>query len=301
MPDRVALRMAAPAKLNLYLHIEGRRDDGLHRIDSLIAFAEAGDVVTVVPAHDLTLTADGRFSGDLPVAGDNLVLRAAGRLREAVGTDEGAELHLTKNLPVAAGIGGGSTDAAAALRLLARLWRRYPDALTDEAIARSLGADVPVCWRGRTARVSGIGERIIAMPDLPPVSVVLANPGVALPTAEVFRHHAATPVQDGPAVDAEWNGISDAATLADRLAAMRNDLETPALALAPQIADTLDALRGAPGCLLARMSGSGATCFGLFASFAGAQAVADVLRAEHPGWWVAATRLRATPPEPEKL
>lgn len=290
------LRVAAPAKLNLYLHIPGRRTDGYHDVDSLIAFAEYGDVLAAAPAAGLTLAADGPFAGELPPAGDNLILRAATRLRAATDSKAGGALRLTKNLPVASGIGGGSADAAAALRVLAALWRIDASACDLGALAGTLGADVPVCLAGRTSRVSGIGDEFAATPDLPAVPVVLANPGIALPTADVFRRLAASANYAGPPDEIGWDGVADARELADRLAATRNDLEAPAIALAPQIADALATLGALPGCLLARMSGSGATCFALFADADAAAASAAALARTRPNWWIVATRLRTAPP-----
>jgi len=297
-----SLRLAAPAKLNLFLHIEGRRADGLHLVDSLIAFAEIGDALAITPADTrLSLAIDGPFAAALPLTDDNLVLRAAGRLREQARIADGAAIRLTKALPVASGIGGGSADAAAALHALARLWRVDPVTCDLAAIAAMLGADVPVCLAGRTSRVGGIGTDIADGPPLPAAALVLANPGIAVPTADVFRAYAASarPVQrqvDSPGV---WDGIADAQALAARLRPLENDLEAPAIALAPAIAETLAALRALPDCLLARMSGSGATCFALFGDDNAAQDAARSLQAAFPYWWVAPTRLRTRPPQIE--
>jgi 4-diphosphocytidyl-2-C-methyl-D-erythritol kinase len=292
---------AAPAKLNLFLHVPGQRDDGYHRVDSLIAFAELGDRVSVASAADgcLTLDADGPFAAALPSAADNLVLHAADRLRRDVGMAQaGAAIRLIKALPVASGIGGGSADAAAVLRALAQLWQieDAPARILD--IARCLGADVPVCLAGRTALVTGIGDVFVATPDLPPAPLLLVNPGAAMPTADVFRALAAPPLPESaaPPDAGGWDGIADTAALATRLAGMRNDLETPAIALLPAIAETLTALRALPGCLLARMSGSGATCFALFDEPAAVERAATALRAKCPNWWVAASRLRSEAP-----
>ena len=302
MTGGTRLQLAAPAKLNLYLHIAGRRDDGYHRVDSLIAFAETGDIVTVTPARDLTLVVDGPFAAALPPSEDNLVLRAAAQLRARASVASGAAITLTKNLPVASGIGGGSADAAATLRALAVLWRLDAETCGSAAIAAGLGADVPVCLDGRTSLVTGIGDRIAASPRLPAIPVVLANPGVALPTADVFRgYDAAQSQHGGMGVADDWRGIADAATLATRLSATANDLEAAAIALAPAIADALAALGALPGCLLARMSGSGATCLALFADDAAARAAAAALQATCPRWWVVATRLRSAPPDVVEL
>lgn len=295
-----SLRMCAPAKLNLYLHIVGKRADGFHLIDSLIAFTEIGDVVSVSWADRLTLTGIGPFAADLPPADDNLAMRAATMLCSRAAVAGGAAIRLEKNLPIASGIGGGSADAAAVLRVLATLWQLDARAVGMRDIARALGADVPVCVDCSTSRVGGIGDVIVAKHDLPPAALVLANPGVALATAEVFRRYTASPEAGGrqPPADCDWTGITDASALAERLAGCDNDLEAPAVALVPDIADTLGALRAATGCLLARMSGSGATCFGLFRDETKAETAARALRCDYPGWWVAATRLRAVAPAP---
>ncbi|MDE2199146.1 MAG: 4-(cytidine 5'-diphospho)-2-C-methyl-D-erythritol kinase, partial [Rhodospirillales bacterium] len=207
---------------------------------------------------------------------DNLVLRAARALAAARGVAAGARLTLTKTLPVASGIGGGSADAAACLRLLARLWAVAP---ADTALAAGLGADVPVCLAARPARMGGVGERLDAAPALPRCGMALVNPGVAVATAEVFRARAGA-FSPPAALPAGW---PDAATMAGDLRALSNDLEAPARALCPPIDAVLAALRAQPGCLLARMSGSGATCFALFAEPSAALAAADALR--RPGWW----------------
>ncbi len=273
----------APAKLNLALHVVGRRADGYHLLDSLVAFAGAGDVLHAETGDGLTLAVTGPFGQGLAAEPDNLVLRAARALAQAGSVSAGARLTLDKHLPVASGIGGGSADAAAALRLLARLWRLDLPRADLDALALRLGADVPVCLHGQPTRMGGIGEVLASVPALPPCGVLLVNPGVAVSTPEVFRLRSGgfSPPLECPAA---W---PDAAALAGWLASVRNDLEPPALALRPVIGDVLAALRALPGCLLARMSGSGATCFGLFASAAAAEAGAGAgaaLLPEH-GWW----------------
>jgi 4-diphosphocytidyl-2-C-methyl-D-erythritol kinase len=284
---------AAPAKVNLHLHVTGRRADGYHLIDSWMAFTAAGDRLFVAPARGLRLAIEGPFAGGLSAGEDNLVMRAARALAERTGTRAGAAIRLVKNLPVASGIGGGSADAAAALRTLVRLWRLAPTVLADPAwTAARLGADLPACLVAASARVSGIGEVVEAGPALPPCGVVLVNPGVAVATAQVFarRDGAFSP----PAARA--GAAANARRLAQALAASRNDLAPAAMSIAPQIADALAALARAPGCRLARLSGSGATCFGLFDHVAAAAAAARALAAGQPHWWVCATRFRAAPP-----
>lgn len=283
----------APAKLNLYLHVVGRRPDGYHLLDSLVAFADIGDALEARPAPQWSLQVTGPFAGALEAApDDNLVSRAAHRLARRLGRPPGAAVTLVKNLPVASGIGGGSSDAAATLRALVDLWgvdlRGGAAATVDlPALAAELGADVPVCLAARTAWLGGIGDDLAPAPALPPIHVVLANPGVALATPAVFK------ARRGPfSAPARFDGAPpDAAALARLLAARRNDLTEPAMAQLPVIGQVLEALGAEEGALLARMSGSGATCFALFGDAASAQAAAARLEARRPGWWVAAGRL----------
>jgi len=284
------IRQTAPAKVNLYLHVVGRRADGYHAIDSLVAFAGIGDGLTAGAADELTLAVEGPFAGALPAPGDNLVLAAARRLAAAAGVAPRAALRLVKRLPVAAGIGGGSADAAAALRALARLWGV---ATVDLAgLAASLGADVPVCLAARASLVAGIGERLRPAPALPVVSAVLVNPGVALATAAVFAAREGAFSTPAPPIEAP----ADAAALAQALATRSNDLEAPARRLAPVIDAVLAALAAQPGCLIARMSGSGATCFALFAGPGAAATAAERIAAARPDWWVVATRFGGAAP-----
>ena len=278
---------AAPAKLNLYLHVTGRRDDGYHLLDSLVVFAGACDILGFAPADDLSLTLDGPFAETLADQDDNLVLRAARLLAERGGVAARAAIHLEKNLPVAAGLGGGSADAAAALRGLAALWKLSPGPDELAAMALALGADVPACLAGRATFMGGIGESLEPPPALPEAHVALVNPGVGLATAAVFgaRHGAFS----APARFCETP--VDAMALARLLAERGNDLEGPARRLCPAVATALEALGAEPGCLLARMSGSGATCFGLFADGGAAAAAVRHMAAERPNWWHAAAAL----------
>ncbi len=271
----------APAKINLHLHVTGRRADGYHLLDSLVVFADVGDTVKAVAGEGLRLAIDGPFAAGLTAGPDNLVLRAARRLAEAMGVAPNAALTLTKRLPVASGIGGGSADAAAALRVLARLWG--VGALPD-GIAAGLGADVPVCLAGRPALMQGVGETLVATPALPPFGLLLVNPGVAVSTQAVFarREPGCTP---GCTLPAGW---ASATALADWLRGLRNDLAVPARTLCPAIGRVLALIEGLPGCRLARMSGSGATCFGLFDTAQAAEMAAAEIGRE--GWWVWAGR-----------
>ena len=286
---------AAPAKLNLYLHVTGRRDDGYHLLDSLVAFAECGDVLRARPAGALTLSVDGPFARFLAHERDNLVLKAA---RALAGGDVdrgsqigGAEIALTKNLPVASGIGGGSADAAAALRALRRLWRSAidDDALAD--MAYKLGADGPVCLRGSPTFVGGVGEVTDPAPRLPPAGLVLVNPRIALPTPDVFATRARFHTGGFSSVARFTAAPRDALHLAQLLAERQNDLEPAAMVLVPPIADVMAALAASPGCRLARMSGSGATCFGLYDNAVIAAAAGEWLRRRDPTWWIEPTRL----------
>lgn len=269
----------APAKINLTLHITGQRADGYHLLDSLVVFADVGDRVHVHASDQLSLQITGPQAAALPVGDDNLVLRAA-RLMGAT-----AAITLEKILPVASGIGGGSADAAATLRALARLGGQN---LPDAGAVLTLGADVPVCLTGRATRMQGVGERLIAAPPLPTGWLVLANPGVAVATPDVFRGLSR---KDNPPMPREIPRLRSTAELAAFLQMMRNDMELPALAVAPMIGTLKSALSAQPGCLIARMSGSGATCFGLFADGLTASAAARAVQAAQPGWWVAPAQM----------
>ncbi len=280
------LTETAPAKVNLTLHVTGREPNGYHLLDSLVVFGPAADRLHAAPAEALTLELTGPFAAGLAAEADNLVLRAARALADWAGRAPGAALVLEKNLPVASGIGGGSADAAAALRLLVRLWDLHPGPAILAAMAAKLGADVPVCLASRPARMAGIGEMLSAAPILPPCGLLLVNPGVAVATVDVFR--ARTGAFSPPAVlPPAWPGV---AAMAQDLAALSNDLEAPALAVCPAIAPVLAALRALPGCRLARMSGSGATCFALFDDPAAAEAAAKRLP---DAWWRSAGPLVA--------
>ncbi|MBC7952044.1 MAG: 4-(cytidine 5'-diphospho)-2-C-methyl-D-erythritol kinase [Rhodospirillaceae bacterium] len=281
------LRIEAPAKVNLYLHVTGKRADGYHLLDSLIAFAGTGDTLELEPAGTLELTVTGPTATALPDGEENIVLTAAKALAARAGITAGARMVLTKRLPVAAGIGGGSADAAAALKGLAQLWGSTLSEAEMMALALSLGADVPVCLAGKPMAVSGVGEHMRAAPDLPTAWLVLVNPRVPLSTPSVFkaRHGCFTdpaPLETRP---------TDAHALADLLGRRRNDLTAAALSLVPQIGEALALIAATPGCLLARMSGSGATCFGLYASETDAVTASASLSALQPGWWVAAAPL----------
>ncbi len=268
----------APAKINLFLHITGRRADGYHLLDSLAVFAGVGDRLTHAPAPDLSLRITGPFAGSLTARPDNLVLRAARALAEAADVPATGALTLEKNIPVASGIGGGSADAAAALRVLSAAWAVRADLAS---IASGLGADVPVCLDGHARRMQGVGENLAPAPALPPFGLLLVNPGVALSTPAVFRARVASDAYSDQAIlPAAWDTV---ASMAAGLSTLRNDLQPAALGLVPEIADVLTAIGASHGCLLARMSGSGATCFGIFADGEAARAAAR--RITRDGWW----------------
>jgi 4-diphosphocytidyl-2-C-methyl-D-erythritol kinase len=277
----------APAKINLALRVLGRRADGYHDIESLVAFAGVGDALTFTPGGDLALTVGGPTAAAAGDVADNLVLTAAHALAERVAGLRLGRFTLSKRLPVAAGLGGGSADAAAALRLLARANALAPDDPRLMQAARATGADVPVCLDPHTRLMRGIGDILSDPLDLPRLFALLVNPGVAVATADVFAALAAPPAgQTAPAAQP----LGPAALLAE-IASGRNDLEAPAIELEPAIADVLAVLRKLPGCRLARMSGSGPTCFGLFDSSRAASAAARTLRIGYPAWWVRATVL----------
>jgi 4-diphosphocytidyl-2-C-methyl-D-erythritol kinase len=283
----------APAKINLTLRIVGRRADGYHDLESLVVFAGIGDALAFAPARSLALTLRGATAAMAGATQDNLVIKAARALAERVEGIKLGRFELTKRLPVAAGLGGGSADAAAALRHLARANRI---ALNDPRVldtARATGADVPVCLDPRPRVMQGIGDVLSAPLSLPKLAAVLVNPGVAVPTKDVFaalHRHPAMPAKKIFDTRSAGPRLSKS-KLIEGIAGDRNDLEAPAIAIAPIIGEVLTALRSMKGCRLARMSGSGATCFGLFDSTDAASAAARALRKKHDGWWVRATRL----------
>ncbi|MBO9450981.1 4-(cytidine 5'-diphospho)-2-C-methyl-D-erythritol kinase [Tropicibacter sp. R16_0] len=266
----------APAKVNLSLHVTGRRDDGYHLLDSIVVFADFGDRLRLTPGEALSLAVDGPFSDGVPTDDRNLVWRAL----EGAGWTGQVNLH--KALPHGAGIGGGSSDAAIALRLLADQGGDIPDGLP-----LSLGADVPVCMHAGAARMQGIGERITPL-NLPTLPALLVNPGVAVPTGAVFSGLESRENAPMPDHVPEFAGVEDCA---DWLLDQRNDLEPPAMHVAPEIERVLSDLRNTRNILMARMSGSGSTCVALYPTMKAAHFAAYVIGAERPDWWCVATQL----------
>jgi 4-diphosphocytidyl-2-C-methyl-D-erythritol kinase len=287
------LTTRAPAKINLTLHVLGRRSDGYHALESLVAFAGTGDSLTLEPGERLSLRIEGRTAGLAGADADNLVLRAARLLQERVEGLQVGAFHLVKRLPVAAGIGGGSSDAAAALRLLARVNGFSLDHHAVREAARLTGSDVPVCVEPRARMMVGAGEDIGPALPLPPLFAVLVNPRVAVETPAMFK---ALGLQPGESrCGAPHPALSlgdDASALLAVLRSARNDLQPAAMALQPLIGDALARLQATDGLRVARMSGSGATVFGLYDNSAAAAAAAKRVRRSAPGWWVRATLLR---------
>ena len=284
LPEAEVLVETAYAKVNLALHVRERRADGFHALESLFVFAKDGDRLSgcIIDSTEIKLTLEGPFGGALNSEADNLVVKAARMLQEHLGEPRGAELKLTKNLPVASGIGGGSADAAAALRLLNRLWDARLPAAELERIGLMLGSDVPACVSSVTQMVRGRGEVLEPrdVKGLAGTPLLLVNPGVGVSTASVFRG---------------WDGLDRGALTAvsvdDLIATGRNDLEAAAISTAPVVADVLSLLREQPGVRLARMSGSGATCFALFGDDGQRAAAARMIGARRSGWWVLETEI----------
>ncbi|GAA0776360.1 4-(cytidine 5'-diphospho)-2-C-methyl-D-erythritol kinase [Brevundimonas olei] len=292
-----ALTGLAPAKINLLLHVGPVQADGYHPLVSLTVFADVGDRVTVRRAETLSLTVEGPFAAGLDGQGDNLILKALRALGEAAGIGEPhVAVALDKRLPIAAGLGGGSADAGAALRLTARLLDLDMPEAELERLVLAAGADGPMCLRARPAWASGIGEVLEDEPRLPTLHGVLLNPGLPSPTGGVYRAYDAAPkAADRPAPPADWS----AASVIAWLAAQRNDLEAPAQAVTPGIGEALAAMRAAPACRLTRMSGSGATVFGLFDDRAAA--IEATFALDRPGWWARPVVLGAPDIEPRPV
>jgi len=284
------LREIARAKINLTLEVQGRRSDSYHELESLVAFAELGDSVEFALQDELTLTIDGPFAKGLSSTG-NLIIEAANAAKGVCPDLKLGHFHLAKNLPIAAGLGGGSADAAAALRLLARANEAALSPAALVALAAGLGSDVTICLKSRPALMLGRGERVVALSGFPSCGVLLVNPGVELATAKVYAALEAPPLGSIPseAPPPDFAGRFD--TLIDYARMRGNHLEAPAIRQAPVIGDVLAALADLPGARLVRLSGSGATCFALFQSADEAEHAAILLLSRRPAWWVAASTL----------
>lgn len=280
----------ARAKVNLTLHILGRRPDGYHELESLAVFADLGDELSFSPASEDHLSVEGSFAE--AIDGENLIFKAKRIVAEWLGREMRGEFRLKKNIPVAAGLGGGSSDAAAAIRILLRAYSTLgADGFIERAAA--VGADVPVCLYNSAAWMRGLGERITPAANLASLPAILVNPRIKVSTAEVFRRLGAPPLgpeeaPGSPLEKADFSGPEKAAAL---LNGGRNDLEKPAIAIEPAVESTLAAIRGQEGCLLARLSGSGPTCFGLFATQEIARTAAKAVAQAHPDWWTQAVTL----------
>ena len=288
-PARVEV---ARAKVNLFLHVLGRRPEGFHILRMMVVFPKIGDLITAEPASSLSLSVGGPFGDGLSAGEDNLTLGAASALAAKLGGAPGAALHLEKNLPIAAGIGGGSADAGASLRLLSRMWPGTDHADLHD-IAFALGADAPMCLAQTPALVGGVGERLSPAPAFPGFWVVLVNPMTQLSTAEVF---AGLERRENPAGADAPARFADLAHLTSWLSIQRNDMESAARKLRPEIGKVLSALAWDRTCQFHRMSGSGATCFGIYATQAEALQAADRLRKAEPGWWIAAAEVEEWAP-----
>lgn len=281
--------LTASAKINLFLHITGKREDGYHLLQSLMVFVDIGDILSFAPHDSLFIDVEGRFSGELTNPHDNLIYKAARALAEEYKTQARGKILLNKKLPVASGMGGGSADAAATLKGLARLWGlpEEPDRL--RRVAERLGADVPACLGKKSVWAEGIGEKMTPLPGMPDMYFVLVNPLVETPTAAVFqkfrergRYSTAIQFTGRRKTRAEW--IAD-------LKMYRNDLTDAAAQISPEIIPVLQAIEQTSGCSFSRLSGSGATCYGVYDNQNSAAAAVNKLRQEHPDWWIVASNL----------
>ncbi len=277
----------APAKINLYLHITGKRNDGYHELDSLVVFPEIGDNISIEKADGIELSSYGPFSDFLPSTSENIVIRAAKWLKAVANVKVGAKITLCKNLPVSSGVGGGSSDAATVISLLKRFWNVSLDQNKLMKSALSLGADIPVCLKRQSSYIGGVGEVLISPPTIPAFWLVLVNPGIPVETAKVFSSHS----PNFSPISRFNKSPKDAQSLAVLLSERKNDLENSAISLFPEIAEVLNSLANIPNILISRMSGSGATCFGLFEDPSSAKLAEQLLKEEHPAWWIKKTQL----------
>ena len=281
----------APAKVNLYLHIRGRRPDGMHLIDSLIVFADQGDIISVSPSKDILIDRCGPMADGLPPIQEDLVYYATNLLAETVQARVGAKISIKKNLPIASGIGGGSADAAATIRALLKLWKIRLTSSELLQISHKIGADAAVCLQSRPTRVTGIGEKLIETNTMAPLFAVLVNPRCILTTKNVFSSFCHNSKIKTSVSEVPLNWAKDPYILISQLKTQRNDLTEAAISLCPVISNVLNKLQNQPDCLLQRMSGSGATCFGLFPNINLAKAAAEKIKYENDCWWVKAVAL----------
>ena len=276
------IQKIARAKINLYLNVVGKRDDGYHLLDSLFAFAEDGDGISVEKSDNLTLEIKGPFAHALSSEKDNSVLKAARLLANALDVPAKAKIVLTKNLPAASGIGGGSADAAATLAALCELWKVRPSVSLLEKTALKIGADVPACLHDKAVFVSGIGECVRPAPRIPRMPVLLVNPNVALPTPLVFK----AGIERFSDADSMTEGDFLPQNFIAALKRRKNDLTVPATRIVPEIGTILNAFEKCSFCAVSRLSGSGATCFGIFEDAARRDVFAESLKEKHPNWWI---------------
>lgn len=279
----------ARPKVNLFLHVTGKRSDGYHLLESLAVFPQGGDRLIVEEGEGLSLFETGPFAADTGCNSANLVMKAADLLRKEYAVSAGAKILLEKNLPVASGVGGGSADAAAALRLLNKLWSLDLSENELADLGLRLGADVPVCIKSRSALMGGIGEQLEDAHPLPDLAVLLVNPGVSVSTPAIFK---ALKIEDDTPSLHPFDAAQDRDSFITALKGLRNDLEPPALSLVPQIADVLQMLGQLETVLLCRMSGSGATCFALFRTLDDAKDAEKTIKARFPDWWTFPSVLR---------
>lgn len=280
------LKLTAPAKINFYLHIVGKKDDNYHLLDSLFGFADYGDTVLLKSAPEISLKIKGRFAGQLQDVAENIVLKAVKQMQEYASVKQNVAIVLNKNLPVASGIGGGSSDAAAVLKGLCHLWQLKPNPEDLKIRSLSLGADVWACFNGGSVQVSGIGEIVKPYP-IPKVYGVLVNPMIAVATKMIFDHYHADFSQPMPLVKTNLTSLDFIQELQTR----KNDLEAVAVKICPAIRTVIEAISATDKCLLARMSGSGATCFGLYANKRAALQANQQLIKQFPYWWIKAITL----------
>ena len=281
--------LEAPAKINLSLLITGRRDDGYHLLDSIVVFAKTHDRITISPNEGLALHISGPFQKVLSGVENNSILKAARSIVRKTGVKPDALITLEKNLPIAAGIGGGSSNAAAAIHGLNHFWKTDLNSGEMKSIGLSIGTDVPVCLCGLSARVSGIGEKVQILSKIPSFGLLLVNPGFAVSTSQVFKLWSGPFSKEVPSQNINFNNPQD---LVSYLLGLRNDLEAPAKEVCPQIGHVLKVIGATEECLLSRLSGSGATCFGIFNNSAAAEAAAVKISSQHPTWWVNSTVIR---------